>query len=111
MQTMQHMAEILETERQRRELDYQQLAERCGLTPLSVRHVLQGRSAPRITTLMAIASELGLEVLLLPKIVAQGLEAHSAVEDNPAPALSQVDRIVAQTLQRSTPSRKKGEWP
>ena len=77
-------------------LDYQALAERTGLTPLSVRNVLQGRSAPRITTLMALADPLGLEVLLLPKVVASGLQAQTA-EESPPPALSRVDRIVAET--------------
>ncbi|MCZ8255441.1 MAG: XRE family transcriptional regulator, partial [Polaromonas sp.] len=58
----------------------------------------QGRTAPRITTLMAIADQLGLEVLLLPKVVASGLRAQAA-EEPPPPALSRVDRIVAETSQ------------
>jgi len=98
MKTLSEMAILLEAERQRLVLDYQALAERTGLTPLAVRNVLQGRSAPRITTLMAIADQLGLEVLLLPKVVATGLQPHSVQEPAP-PALSRVDRIVAETSQ------------
>jgi hypothetical protein len=62
---------------------------------------------------MAIAEQLGLEVLLLPKVVARGLEAQAAVVEGPAPALSSVDRIVAQTLQRSARSsrRTQGRQP
>ncbi|SFV02274.1 transcriptional regulator, XRE family [Polaromonas sp. YR568] len=97
MKTLSEIASRLEEERQRLMLDYQTLAERTGLTPLSVRSVLQGRTAPRITTLMAIADQLGLEVLLLPKVVASGLQAHTVEE--PPPALSRVDRIVAETSQ------------
>jgi transcriptional regulator with XRE-family HTH domain len=96
MKTLSDIATRLEEERQRLSLDYQTLAERTGLTPLSVRGVLQGRTAPRITTLMAIADQLGLEVLLLPKVVASGLQAHTVEEPMP-PALSRVDRIVAET--------------
>jgi transcriptional regulator with XRE-family HTH domain len=96
MKTLSDIATCLEDERQRLMLDYQTLAERTGLTPLSVRSVLQGRTAPRITTLMSIADQLGLEVLLLPKVVASGLQAHTA-EEPPPPALSRVDRIVAET--------------
>ena len=95
MKTLSDMASRLEGERQRLALDYLALAEKTGLTVLSVRSILQGRTAPRITTLMAIADPLGLEVLLLPKVVAAGLQAPSA--EGALPALSRVDRIVAET--------------
>jgi transcriptional regulator with XRE-family HTH domain len=114
MKTLSEISAHLEGERQRLMLDYQALAERTGLTPLSVRNILQGRTAPRITTLMAIADQLGLEVLLLPKLVAAGLQPHTAQESAP-PALSRVDRIVAETSQLAavSGSRKKprGDWP
>ncbi|WP_411877652.1 helix-turn-helix domain-containing protein [Polaromonas sp. YR568] len=98
MKTLSAIANQLEDERRRLMLDYQALAQRTGLTPLSVRNILQGRTAPRVTTLMAIADQLGLELLLLPKVVATGLQAHS-VEEAAPPALSRVDRIVAETSQ------------
>ena len=109
MKTLRDMATRLEAERQRLKLDYQAIAAATGLTPLSVRSVLQGRTAPRITTLMAIADQLGLEVLLLPKVLAQGLEAHGGIgagAGEPEPALSQVDRIIAQTRLRSEAGAK-----
>lgn len=103
MKTLREMAIRLEAERQRLKLDYQAIAAATGLTPLAVRSALQGRTAPRITTLMAIADQLGLEVLLLPKALATGLEAHvgAGAGEGPEPALSQVDRIIAQTRLRS----------
>lgn len=106
MKTLFDMASQLEAERRRLNIDYQALAERTGLTPLSVRGVLQGRTAPRITTLMAIADQLGLEVLLLPKVVASGLQAQVDEAPAPAPALSRVDRIVAETSQLAGASVK-----
>ena len=113
MKTLSEMTSVLEDERQRLALDYQALAERTGLTPLSVRNILQGRTAPRITTLMAIANQLGLEVMLLPKVVATGLQSHIAQEPAP-PALSRVDRIVAETSQIAAAAgakKPKGDWP
>lgn len=112
MKTLREMATRLEAERQRLKLDYQAIAAATGLTPLSVRSALQGRTAPRITTLMAIADQLGLEVLLLPKVLATGLEAHGATGagEGPEPALSQVDRIVAQTRLRAQAGAK-GQLP
>ena len=113
MKTLSEIATLLEGQRQGLKLDYQALAEKTGLTPLSVRNVLQGRTAPRITTLMAIADQLGLEVLLLPKAVAAGLSVHSAQEPAP-PALSRVDRIVAETSQLAAATagarKTKGPW-
>lgn len=97
MKTLSEVAASLESQRQRLGLDYQAVAESTGLTPLSVRSILQGKTAPRVTTLMAIADQLGLEVLLLPKVVAAGLQSQAA--EGPAPALSRVDRIVAETSQ------------
>lgn len=104
MKTLSEVAERLESERRRLKLDYQTLAGKTGLTPLSVRSALQGRTAPRVTTLMALADQLGLEVLLLPKVVARGLEEQAA--EGPAPALSKVDRIVAEISLRSARSAK-----
>lgn len=106
MKTLSEVAARLEGERQRLKLDYQTIAEKTGLTPLSVRSALQGRTAPRITTLMALADQLGLEVLLLPKVVAMGLEAQAG--EGPVPALSRVDRIVADTSLRAMPGAKVG---
>ena len=106
MKTLSEVAARLEGERQRLKLDYQSIAEKTGLTPLSVRSALQGRTAPRITTLMALADQLGLEVLLLPKVVATGLEAQAG--EGPLPALSRVDRIVADTALRAMPGAKVG---
>lgn len=104
MKTLSEVAASLEGQRQRLGLDYQAVAESTGLTPLSVRSVLQGKTAPRVTTLMAIADQLGLEVLLLPKVVAAGLQAQAA--EGPAPALSRVDRIVAETSQLAAANTK-----
>lgn len=108
MKTLSDMSSRLEAERQRLKLDYQSIAEKTGLTSLSIRNILQGRTAPRITTLMAIADQLGLEVLMLPKVVAQGLDAQTMPWPD-EPALSRVDRIVAETVASSyLPTKKPG---
>ncbi|WP_139285419.1 helix-turn-helix domain-containing protein [Acidovorax soli] len=51
-----------------------ELAQRTGLSSLAVRQILSGTSAPRITNAMALAQELGLELVLVPTVVADGLE-------------------------------------
>lgn len=73
MKTLSELAAVLENARRAQKLSYKDLAARSGLTPLTVRHVLQGKAAVRVTNLMALADELGLEMVLVPKTVAIGL--------------------------------------
>ena len=67
--------QVLEEARSRDGLDYKDLAEKTGLTPLSVRNALQAKTALRATNLMALADVLGLEMVLVPKAMASSLNA------------------------------------
>ncbi|QHE84223.1 helix-turn-helix domain-containing protein [Hydrogenophaga sp. BPS33] len=73
MKTLDELATALEEARHAKGLTYKDLAARTGLTPLTVRHVLQGKAAVRATNLMALAAELGLELVLVPQVVAASL--------------------------------------
>lgn len=75
MKTLSELAQVLEEARSRGGLDYKDLAEKTGLTPLSVRHALQAKTALRATNLMALADVLGLELVLVPKAMASSLNA------------------------------------
>jgi transcriptional regulator with XRE-family HTH domain len=77
MKTLQEIGVRLETERKRRGLKYIELAETTGLSVLSVRQALHGQVAVRVPSLMALADQLGLELILVPKLVAQTLQAQS----------------------------------
>lgn len=94
MQTLSQLAEALDNARLARGLSYKALAARCGLTPLAVRHALQGKTALRATNLMALADELGLELVLVPKTVAASLAGASdpasknVVNDAPRPVFT-----------------------
>lgn len=50
------------------------LATNTGLTPLAVRQILDGKVSPRISNAMAL-SELGLELVLMPKTAAASFES------------------------------------
>ena len=91
MRTLNEVATVLETERKRQRVTYDDLARSAGLTPVSTRRALQAVTAPKVTTLMALADRLGLEVVLLPKAVAAGFQATPAA---PAPALTAVDKLL-----------------
>lgn len=91
MQTLQQVADALESRRQTLQITYDDLAARAGLTPLATRRALQGTASPRITTLMDLADKLGLEVVLLPRQVANHL--HVAQEPPPYRPLSRVEQL------------------
>lgn len=78
MKTLDELATALEEARHAKGLTYKDLAARTGLTPLTVRHVLQGKAAVRATNLMALAAELGLELVLVPQAVAASLAGERA---------------------------------
>lgn len=95
MQTLQQVADALESRRQTLQITYDDLAARAGLTPLATRRALQGTASPRITTLMALADKLGLEVVLLPRQVANQL--YVAEESPPYRPLSRVEQLTQYT--------------
>ena len=75
MKTLSELGQVLEEARTRAKLDYKDLAEMTGLTPLSVRNALQAKTALRATNLMALAEVLGLEMVLVPQGMASSLNA------------------------------------
>lgn len=73
MQTLAEFASAMLTAQKARKLPLNELAERTGLTRQTVRQILTAETAPRLTNAMALASELGFELVLLPKEVAQSI--------------------------------------
>jgi transcriptional regulator with XRE-family HTH domain len=92
MKNLEEMAATLEQSRKQQNLSYEALAEAAGLTPLATRRALKAQAAPKITTLMALADRLGLEVVLVPKAVAHGLAPAPAAVQRP---LSAVEKLAA----------------
>lgn len=73
MKTLTEVAATLERKRVEQQVTFEDLAEAAGLSRLGTRNVLRGEAAPKVTTLMALADKLGLEVMLLPKPLAATL--------------------------------------
>lgn len=74
MKTLGNFANTLSEAKRSQKITAKELAQRTGLSSLAVRQILSGTSAPRITNAMALAQELGLELVLVPTVVADGLE-------------------------------------
>lgn len=89
MKTLQEFADALTGAQKARKLTAKELADSVGLSDLSVRRILSGQTAPRLTNAIALASELGLELVLVPKEVAQSI---SGAPKKPRSVLSNVER-------------------
>ena len=89
MKTLQEFADALTEVQKARKLTARELADSVGLSDLSVRKILSGQTAPRLTNAMALASELGFELVLVPKEVVQSI---SGAPKKPRSVLSNVER-------------------
>ena len=94
MKTLQEFADALTEVQKARKLTARELADSVGLSDLSVRRILSGQTAPRLTNAMALASELGLELVLVPKEVALSI---SGAPKKPHTVLSNVERRLGLT--------------
>lgn len=92
MRTLSEFATTLNEAKKARKLTANALAERTGLTAQAVRQILSGESAPRLTNAMALAAELGLELVLLPKDAAQSLAV--PLQSQQRTVVSDVERLV-----------------
>src|SRR5690625_1094126 len=81
MITLQQLAEILRKRIDQLELTQEALASSAGVSRQTLSNVLSGRSDLRVTTLMALADRLGLELMLVPREVAPGMMPQE--EDGP----------------------------
>lgn len=106
MKTLQSLADELDAARAARGLSYKTLADRTGLSTLAVRQALQGRTALRATSLMALADELGLELALVPQEVAASLRSAGARPDANPRVLSDVERLLLEHNAPAHPSAR-----
>lgn len=93
MKDVLSVARTLQESMKAARLTYQDVADRTGLSYLAVRNAMQGKSAARLSTLIAVADAVGLEVVLVPTLVAQSLTV-APTQAAPRP-LSLVEQLVA----------------
>lgn len=83
----------IEVERRRLKLTQRSLAERAGITALGYANLVKGNSSPKLDTAISLADAVGLQLVLLPEVVAHCLSA-STESSSPAPK-SWVEQFVA----------------
>lgn len=79
MLTLPDIAETLRDATRRNGLTQARLANAAGVSSRTLTHVLSGEEDFRVTTLMAVASQLGLELVLVPKGAARAVAAGNEV--------------------------------
>ncbi|MEO6919819.1 MAG: XRE family transcriptional regulator [Collimonas sp.] len=93
MKTLGELSSLLRQAKDRLALPVVSMSRESGLTAVTIRGVLAGKSDPRLSTLMTIAEQLGLEVMLLPKAMAASIAAKP-------PAEEEIQSLVAAALAR-----------
>lgn len=71
--TLSQIATILRQQTKQQKLTQEELRKNAGISRQTLTNVLSGNSDFKVTTLLAVADRLGLDVILLPKAVARGL--------------------------------------
>ena len=99
MNSTRQIAEALKAAQKARRKTHLKIAEETGLSPLGVSNLLHGRTAARLTTLIAVADSLGLEVVLLPKGMAASLPLGQDTE--PPRPLSLVEKLLQDSRRSS----------
>lgn len=95
MVTLQGLAQTLRQRLQLSRMSQETLRSAAGVSKQTLTNVLSGKADYRLTTLLSVADKLGLELVLLPKGAAGGVQAEAAttpaVKSRVQAALEQVD--------------------
>ncbi|MBO9687826.1 helix-turn-helix transcriptional regulator [Roseateles chitosanitabidus] len=102
MITLPDIATTLRDASQRNGMTQARLAEAAGISRRTLTHVLSGEEDFRLSTLMALADRLGLELLLVPKGAAAALAAGQEV--GPPVRSVVTDALAALHARPGTPS-------
>ena len=79
MLTLPEISGILRDTARRNGLTQARLADSSGISARTLTHVLSGQEDFRVSTLMAVAHQLGLEVVLVPKGAARAVAGGDAI--------------------------------
>ena len=88
MKTLTDLSQQLRTALSNQQLTQAQLKSRAGISQRTLTNVLSGHEDFKVSTLMALADRLGLELLLVPKGAARAIEGSEATEPPVASVVS-----------------------
>jgi len=96
MKTLAEVADVLRMQVSRVGRTQETLGQEAGISRQTLSKVLGGRADFKVTTLLALADRLGLELVLLPKEVARGM----VQAEEPAASIQSRVQAVLKNLNR-----------
>ncbi|MBK1781787.1 helix-turn-helix transcriptional regulator [Advenella sp. WQ 585] len=103
MATLSSISQTLRKQLQALKLTQETVRQDTGITRRTLTNVLSGKQDYKLTTLLAIADRLGLDVVLLPKEAARGINLTPTTTPTPPKVTSTVqatlERLRAKTEQ------------
>jgi hypothetical protein len=82
MKTLKEVKATLDGVRKHQNLPKSKLASDTGLASLTIDGVFGGAKDPRLTTIMTVAAQLGLELVLVPSSVAASFRPATSQQEN-----------------------------
>ncbi|MFT3812951.1 MAG: helix-turn-helix transcriptional regulator [Acidovorax sp.] len=101
MKSLYEFSEALSQAKRTQKRTAKELAQSTGLSSLAVRQILAGTSAPKLTNAMALATALGLELVLVPTAMAESLQQPSRGASRTV--LTDVERLLGMRLEGPGP--------
>ncbi len=96
MKTLTEISSTLRTRLKHTSHTQETLSQEAGISRQTLSNVLSGRADFKVTTLLALADRLGLELVLLPADVARGL----GKADDTKPAIQSRVQTILQSVAR-----------
>ena len=93
MRTLVEIAEILANALRRTSHGKLKLADDAGISYRTLQHVLSGTQDYKVSTLMAVADRLGLELVLVPRDAARGMAPASPEPEVRSRVQAALDRL------------------
>jgi transcriptional regulator with XRE-family HTH domain len=87
MKTLREIADVLKAAKQEQSITVTRLVAETGLTAVTLRGLLTAKTDPQLTTLMAVAEALGLELMLVPQAISASLAAAAQPDPIDVPTL------------------------
>ena len=100
MKSLLDIASALRARAKRMAITQDELGEAAGVSRRTLTHAFSGTHDIKVTTLMAVADRLGLELALIPKAAAQGMPAPDEFDVAPPVARTRIQQMLERDRER-----------
>ncbi len=108
MKSIRDIADALRAGAKRIAITQDELGEAAGISRRTLTHALSGTHDIKVTTLMAVADRLGLELVLIPKSAAQGVPGPDEFGATPPIAKTRIQQMLERDRRRTETDSSSG---